>query len=423
MQIKAELSKEPETPSSGANKSKQNQLEIKKRPTFRTTNIRKLMDIILNNPDSINHDEFILFQKQIGYRQSMALIQEGNKRKREKEADGIGSKAIQVGSQSNTLPLKESSKTNLGENQGNVVQKVTTKKDPYEANITVLYKGDKYITLYSDDKFGIEEKEKDRWSKTSSKKGILVYSKKGTYVVCSNTGELSYYLNDYKNWSTSPMTAPKETNSVGDKKPIGSTSEFKEKHGETIIQQAKELGIKPNMLAAVILVESGGSGYVDGKLKIRFENHYFLDRTKEYTDLFTYPWTNHKFRKSKNEEWKKVHTGKQSSEYEAFDFAKSLDEDPAYQSISMGFGQIMGANFKDVGYNSAKGMYKDFSRGHEQQIKGMVTFFKNYNNGATLKALQKGDLKTFVSQYNGPGQVSTYTKLINQRVEEYENTK
>ncbi|MCL6500931.1 MAG: 50S ribosomal protein L4 [Candidatus Pacearchaeota archaeon] len=286
MQIKAELSKKPETPSSGANKSKQNKPEIK-RPTIRTTDIRKLMDMILNNPDSITHEEFMLFQKQIGYREAMALMQEGKRHKREKggekqesksssevsnnekpiqlekedtkeiasqeakiglpyqlksgleklssidlsdvkvhqnsdkpqrvsalaytqgndihiapgqekhlphegwhavqqkqgrvkpslqmkagtlvnddaslekEADIMGSKAIQVGSQSNTLQLKESSKTNLGENQGNVIQKVTKKKDSYETNITVLYKGDKYITLYSDDKFGIDEKEKE----------------------------------------------------------------------------------------------------------------------------------------------------------------------------------------------------------------------------------------------------------------------
>lgn len=32
-------------------------------------------------------------------------------------------------------------------------------------------------------------------------------------------------------------------------------------------------------------------------------------------------------------------------EYEAFNFALTLDQDAAYQSISMGFGQIMGFNY------------------------------------------------------------------------------
>ncbi|MPN48632.1 hypothetical protein SDC9_196243 [bioreactor metagenome] len=186
---------------------------------------------------------------------------------------------------------------------------------------------------------------------------------------------------------------------------------------------AEELGVDPNMLAAVILVESGGSGFVDGNLKIRFENHYFLNRTSGYEDLFTYDWKTHAFRTSVDEEWSKVHTGKQSTEYAAFNFALTLKEEAAYQSISMGLGQIMGGNFAACGYSSAKEMFEDFSRGHEQQIEGMATFFKNYNNGSTLKALQNGDLATFVSQYNGNGQVSAYTKLINDRMEEYENVK
>jgi peptidoglycan hydrolase-like protein with peptidoglycan-binding domain len=211
------------------------------------------------------------------------------------------------------------------------------------------------------------------------------------------------------------------TGKDGDKNPIGSTSDFKKKYGDTINQMAKELSVDPNMLAAVILVESGGSGFVDGNLKIRFENHYFLDRTKDYADLFTYYWKDHKFRTSTDDEWRAVHTGKQSSEYATFNFAKSLSEEAAYQSISMGLGQIMGANFKATGHGSAKEMYEDFSKGHEQQIKGMATFFKNYNKGSTLRALQNGDLATFVSQYNGDGQVSTYTKLMNQRMEDYKN--
>ncbi len=213
------------------------------------------------------------------------------------------------------------------------------------------------------------------------------------------------------------------TNDSGDKSPIGSTSEFKHKYGNTIKQMANELEVDPNMLAAVILVESGGSGFVNGRLKIRFENHYFLNRTNGYTDLFTYYWKDHKFRKSIDEEWKPVHTNKQSSEYAAFNFAKSLNEEAAYESISMGMGQIMGAHFRAAGYNSAKKMYEDFSRGHEQQIKGMATFFKNYNNGSTLHALQIGDLETFVTQYNGNGQVEDYTNLMKKRMEEYKNAK
>ena len=204
---------------------------------------------------------------------------------------------------------------------------------------------------------------------------------------------------------------------------INSVSEFKNKYGETINKQANELGIDPNLLAAVILVESSGSGFADGKLLIRFENHCFIDRTTGYEDLFSFNkserWKEHKFRTSIGDEWKDVHTDKQSSEYEAFNFAKKLNEEAAFRSISMGLGQIMGFNYATCGYGSAKEMFDDFSKGDEQQLIGLVQFIKNYNSGKTLKALQDNDLSSFVTQYNGPGQVEAYTKLILDNKEAY----
>ncbi|WP_372999464.1 N-acetylmuramidase domain-containing protein, partial [Lutispora sp.] len=215
------------------------------------------------------------------------------------------------------------------------------------------------------------------------------------------------------------------TGNGGDKSSIGSVSEFKEKYGDIIDEMANELGVDPDLLAAVILVESSGSGFVDDNLKIRFENHIFVGKAG-HSDLITHgspKWTGHQWRSSTKEKWQKVHTGKQSGEYAAFEFALSIDEDAAYESISMGMGQIMGFNYKAAGYNSAKEMYEDFNKGNEQQLKGMITFFKNYNNGNTLKALQKGDLKSFVTQYNGDGQVEAYTNLMLKKAEIYKNTK
>jgi len=40
-----------------------------------------------------------------------------------------------------------------------------------------------------------------------------------------------------------------------------------------------------------------------------------------------------------------------------------------------------------------------------------------------FKALQNGDLKTFVMLYNGPGKVDSYTKALNVKTEIYNNTK
>lgn len=87
----------------------------------------------------------------------------------------------------------------------------------------------------------------------------------------------------------------------------------------------------------------------------------------------------------------------------------------------MGLVQIMGFNYATSGYSSAKEMFEDFSIGHQQQIIGMVEFIKNNNNGKTLQALQNNNISSFVTQYNGPGNVSAYTLKINTKKGEYQN--
>jgi hypothetical protein len=49
--------------------------------------------------------------------------------------------------------------------------------------------------------------------------------------------------------------------------------------GKWIAAKAKELGCKPENIAGTLAVESGGSGFVNGKLKIRFEVHIFAKRS------------------------------------------------------------------------------------------------------------------------------------------------
>jgi len=213
---------------------------------------------------------------------------------------------------------------------------------------------------------------------------------------------------------------------IGNKDEIGSTAEFKRKYGSLVSKLANQLGVDENLLGAVILVESSGSGFKDGNLLIRFENHHFVKYTgTSYTTLFYYnaseKWKDHKFRKKATDSWITVHTGEQSSEYDTFNFAKSLNEDAAYKSISMGLGQIMGFNYTTCGYSSAKEMFGDFNSGHQQQIIGMVEFIKKNNNGKTLQALQNNNISSFVTQYNGSGNVSNYTSKITTKKGEYQN--
>lgn len=205
-------------------------------------------------------------------------------------------------------------------------------------------------------------------------------------------------------------------NQTNDKAEFGNISGFKQRYGELITDLANEIGVDSNLLGAVIFVESNGRGFINGRLLIRFENHKFVEKAG-YQEYFTYnknkKTSGHKFRKNTNDSnWKNVHTN-QDTEYEAFEFAKSLQKTVAYESISMGLGQVMGFNHSMINYDSAEAMFEDFSTGNTRQIVGMVEFIKNNRNGSTLKALQNGDVYTFASHYNGAGNAQVYkTKII-----------
>jgi hypothetical protein len=127
------------------------------------------------------------------------------------------------------------------------------------------------------------------------------------------------------------------------------------------------------------------------------------------------------YRTSLDGEWKQTHIpgNQQESGYGAFNFAKTLNEDSAYNAISMGFGQVMGYNYSVLGYSSAKETFNDFSKGEVQQIEGMMKFIKNYNP-KMLNALQNNDYNTFGLYYNGG---SDYGSKVEGNISIYRNTK
>jgi RHS repeat-associated protein len=68
---------------------------------------------------------------------------------------------------------------------------------------------------------------------------------------------------------------------------------FKQKFGDTIDTLSNELGIEPDVLGGILLVESGGTGFSNGKMIIRFEAHRFNALTKKkYDSSFTYDHPN-----------------------------------------------------------------------------------------------------------------------------------
>ncbi len=190
------------------------------------------------------------------------------------------------------------------------------------------------------------------------------------------------------------------------------------RHSQLLQAEAGRLGIEPAVAVAVLLAESGGDGFgPDGRLKIRFENHIFLQQwgaqNKPVFDrFFTFSpqesWKGHQWRPNQESEWQNCHQS-QAQEWQVLNFARNFVEEPALKSISMGSSQIMGFNFAALGYGSARAMFDDFQTGEEAQIRA---FFRFVENQRLVIALRQKDYVTFARGYNGPGQPEFYAGII-----------
>jgi hypothetical protein len=175
--------------------------------------------------------------------------------------------------------------------------------------------------------------------------------------------------------------------------------------------------IDPLVGQTLIKVESGGQAFgPDGKLLIRFENHIFkgkLGNDTLYARHFQHGspvWTGHRFRRSEGDPWWDVHTGTQASEYDAFLFAVTLNRWAAFESISMGLGQIMGFNARRVGFPSAEAMFKAFDANEANQVFAFINFF--LSDPQLAQAVRSKDWRTIARLYNGPGNVNHVAPLL-----------
>ncbi len=200
--------------------------------------------------------------------------------------------------------------------------------------------------------------------------------------------------------------------------------DLKRKYGSLIASIASQNNIDEDILGGIILTESRGEGFVDGKLLIRFEYPSFLDRVQISNASSIFKTENGSHYHCINGQWHPTHTGSQDSEYEAFELAKSLDkandEENAYEAISMGLTQIMGFNYGDAGYNSAKEMYEDLCIDERIHITATGTFITNYHTGNLLIACQNRDFTQIGHLYNGNG--ATYGPIFKNNVSDYANT-
>lgn len=157
---------------------------------------------------------------------------------------------------------------------------------------------------------------------------------------------------------------------------------------------------------------------------IRFENHILEDQLKRlapslqgwFNDHFAYgspPWTGHKWRLNPGAPWIVQHTGLQSNEWDVFNYARSVHQEAAMRSISMGSAQIMGFHFKSVGYDNVADMFNDYNTleiGEYNQLMGFFSYITN--NPTLLEDVRNKNWNGIASAYNGTGGVATYAPAI-----------
>lgn len=172
--------------------------------------------------------------------------------------------------------------------------------------------------------------------------------------------------------------------------------------------------ITPAALEAILEVESNGNGFVEQRMVIRFEAHIFV-REFGLTEYFRYndarrPWLEQFWRPSVQDTWRAIHTGRQDSEWAAFEFARSLNETAAMKAISMGASQIMGFNHQRIGYSTVQAMFRAFDVSYPAQLIGLVNFI--LSDTVLVDAVRRRDWRTVARLYNGPGQVDTYAPRL-----------
>lgn len=202
--------------------------------------------------------------------------------------------------------------------------------------------------------------------------------------------------------------------------------EFRARYELFISNLINEYGIQmtTEQIGKIIYVESSGTGFDDmGRLFIRFEIHKFfeymdpnkIDEANKYfkilKDQKSGSWNGHQIKYGdKFVDLHPTSTIKDSDlQYLALQYAKEIDREAAYKSISMGMGQILGVNYNMLGFTSAEEMYDMMSDCYENQIETMISFIQ-------IRGLDKGTIKELIKGYNGEGNVAAYEKLYNDAV-------
>lgn len=165
-----------------------------------------------------------------------------------------------------------------------------------------------------------------------------------------------------------------------------------------ITSAARDLGVEPATLLAVAEVESGGTAFamVDGRREplIRFEGHYFDRRLSEKDRAVA-----RERGLSAPVAGAVANPKTQAGRWRMLNQAVAIDARAAYESASWGIGQVMGAHWLWLGYDSVEALVAEARSGVAGQVRLMALYIEK---AGLSKALAAHDWAGFARGYNGP---------------------
>lgn len=163
---------------------------------------------------------------------------------------------------------------------------------------------------------------------------------------------------------------------------------------EAIEKNSREFGIEEAVLRAFMDVEAGGEGFHPrtGKILIQFEPAWFRKKAPYAPSGL----------------WSVNKVDIQSKEWIAFNDAFRLNPEAAMESTSIGIGQVMGFNYKRLGYSSVGEMWDDAKKGIDRQIWQICKYIDT--DPRLRKAIDDKNWHLIATYYNGAGYKNIATK-------------
>jgi len=162
---------------------------------------------------------------------------------------------------------------------------------------------------------------------------------------------------------------------------------------------ATDLGIEPAALLAVAEVESGGQAFalVDGRREplIRFEGHYFDRRLGGENRALA-----RELGLAAPVAGAVANPATQAERWTMLRRAAAIDAKAAYESVSWGLGQVMGAHWAWLGYAGVEAMVEEARKSVAGQTRLMALYI---DRAGLAGALRSHDWAGFARGYNGPG--------------------